>query len=97
MTTSNRSPLARKPTWDDTLVSFDLRRVSRESAGRAGRGATPTSRPGSGEQDTAPPGKLEAPHRAPRKSGFYSRVDPFAGIEQLDRDELDERDDDPTL
>ena len=90
MTMSNRSPLARKPTWDDTLVSFDLRRVN-----RAGTGATPTSRPATGEQDATPPGKLEAPHRAPRKSGFYSRVDPFAGIEQLDREELDERDDEP--
>ena len=92
MTMSNRSPLARKPTWDDTLVSFDLRRAS-----RVGQGATPTSRPGSGGEDATPPGKLEAPHRAPRKSGFYSRVEPFAGIEQLDREELEERDDDPTF
>ena len=90
MTMSNRSPLARRPTWDDTLVSFDLRH-----AGRASNVATPTSPPGASEVDTTPPGKLEAPHRAPRKSGFYSRVDPFAGIEQLDREELDERDDHP--
>jgi hypothetical protein len=93
MTMSNRSPLARKPNWDDTLVSFDLRRVKQAT--------TPTSRPsrpasgrGSREEDATPPGKLEAPHRAPRKSGFYSSVDPFAGIEQLDREELDERDGD---
>jgi hypothetical protein len=92
MTMSNRSPLARKPTWDDTLVSFDLRR-----ANRAGQDGTPTSRRGSVAPESTPPGKLEAPHRAPRKSGFYSSVDPFAGIEQLDREELDERSDDPAF
>ncbi len=82
MSSTRRKPsVVRKPSWDATLVSHRLE----------GQGATaPTPAPPERPTSDTPPGKLSAPERAPRKSGFYERSDPYAGLDRLDRPELDD-------
>jgi hypothetical protein len=85
---SSAHSLFGKPAWDKTMVSpIDL--VS---------SPPPSSVPSSSASVTVvrrsdgPPGKLLSPHRAPRKSGLFARADEFAGLERLDRAELDDDD-----